>query len=145
MEGKEQNIVKIVDFGISGLSAGMKSEVTRAGSISYMPPEIIKQTHMHASPAMDVWSMGCILYAMLTGKLPFQAAKEEDLMKKIVEKEVKIPKNLKLNKHSVDLIKKMLNKNPDSRINVNDILNHQWVSNKTFIENNQESDFNEIV
>lgn len=39
---KESNEVKIVDFGIAGLYAGRKSEITKAGSINYLPPEIFK-------------------------------------------------------------------------------------------------------
>lgn len=58
----ESNVVKIVDFGISGLYAGRKSQVTKAGSIFYLPPEIFEKKNVNASPALDIWALGIILY-----------------------------------------------------------------------------------
>ena len=68
---EKSNQIKIVDFGIAGLFAGLKSEITKAGSINYLSPEVVTGKNLNASPAMDIWAMGCILYAMLIGELPF--------------------------------------------------------------------------
>ena len=68
---ENSNQIKIVDFGIAGLFAGLKSEITKAGSINYLSPEVISGKNLNASPAMDIWAMGCILYALLVGELPF--------------------------------------------------------------------------
>lgn len=66
------NKIKIVDFGIAGLYAGRKSEVTKAGSIFYLPPEIFENKNVNASPSLDIWSIGIILYQLVVGKLPFE-------------------------------------------------------------------------
>ena len=78
---KNSNSIKIVDFGIAGLFAGLKSEITKAGSINYLSPEVLTGKNLNASPAMDIWSLGCILYALLVGKLPFDDQKEVCLLK----------------------------------------------------------------
>lgn len=121
--------VKIVDFGIAGLFSGRKSEITKAGSINYLAPEIVSRKNLSASPALDVWAIGCILYAMLVGSLPFVDPSEKVVMKKILESEVDFPKNSKLSPESLDLIKKMLNKNPEKRIRIIDIKQHPWYLN----------------
>ncbi len=82
---KESNIVKIVDFGIAGLYAGRKSEITKAGSINYLPPEIFKNKNVGASPALDIWAIGCILFALVTGNLPFNDKQESQIIQKILE------------------------------------------------------------
>lgn len=61
------NKIKIVDFGIAGLCAGRKSEITKAGSLNYMAPEVFKKKDVGASPGLDIWAIGCILYAMVVG------------------------------------------------------------------------------
>lgn len=65
------NDIKIVDFGIAGLFAGWKSEITKAGSLYYLAPEVLSWKNMIASPMMDIWSVGCILFALVVGNLPF--------------------------------------------------------------------------
>ncbi len=70
---------------------------------------------------MDIWAIGCILYAMVTGYLPFIDKSESGLVKKIIESEPEFPKNLKLSAEVVDLIKLMLKKNPEKRVKMIDI------------------------
>jgi serine/threonine protein kinase len=118
--------IKIVDFGIAGLFAGRKSEVTRAGSLFYMAPEVLSKKNLIASPAMDIWSVGCILYALVVGTLPFQDKSEINLAKKIIESDVEIPKALKLSPELTDLIEQMLHKNAERRIKMAEIKQHPW-------------------
>lgn len=101
---KESLAIKIVDFGIAGLFAGRKSEVTRAGSLMYMSPEVLSKKNLAASPAIDIWSVGCILYALIIGHLPFQDKTEQGLVKKIIEKDVEFPKGSKISPEASDLI-----------------------------------------
>ena len=62
--------VKIVDFGIFGYNSGYFGEKSQAGSLRYMAPEIL-QGHTSSTPKIDVWSLGCILYAMVLGVYAF--------------------------------------------------------------------------
>lgn len=118
--------IKIVDFGIAGLFAGRKSEVTRAGSLPYLAPEVLSRKSLVAAPAMDIWSVGCILFALLAGGLPFQDKAEAQLVRKILEAEPEFPKALKVSPEAADLVEQMLHKNPDKRIKMADIRQHPW-------------------
>jgi tetratricopeptide (TPR) repeat protein len=68
----EEGLVKILDFGVAKLSGATR--LTRTGSavgtVAYMSPE--QAARDEATPQSDVWSVGALLYEMLTGQLPFQ-------------------------------------------------------------------------
>jgi serine/threonine protein kinase len=63
-----------VDFGVSGLHNGIDSEKSTAGSLLYLAPEIVDQSNTQADFALDIWSLGCILYLMLIGEHPFKGS-----------------------------------------------------------------------
>jgi len=127
--------VKIVDFGIAGLCAGRQSELTKAGSLNYMPPEIFKNKDVGASPDLDVWALGCMLYAMVIGNLPFVGKTDSELKKNIVEKNLEFPDEretgLKVTPEFKDLVYKILTKNPEKRINMYEIREHPWVKQES--------------
>ena len=134
----KSNKIKIVDFGIAGLCAGHKSEITKAGSTFYLPPEIFKKKNVTASPALDIWAIGCILYAMLVGKLPFVDKSDNRIIQKILETEPDFNKKLKLSHEVIDLCKKLLCKNPEKRIKMLNIKEHPWFLGKKFEGDNGE-------
>lgn len=77
--------IKIVDFGISGLHALNNAEKSLAGSLKYMAPEILTGTNTAADPAIDIFSLGVILFALVTGKLPFDGSDASVIKKKIIK------------------------------------------------------------
>lgn len=66
-EDQEDFLVKVVDFGI----AGVAEEKVDAGTLSYMAPETLEKVAADTSPAIDVWAIGVMMYAMVYGSLPF--------------------------------------------------------------------------
>lgn len=84
--------VKLIDFGIARsyfkLDAITGREMSRMDSISgttpYMAPEVFQRNY---SNSCDTWSLGVILYIMLSGYPPFEGYKEEDIIKKIIQLE----------------------------------------------------------
>jgi serine/threonine protein kinase len=76
--------IKIVDFGIAGIfGPNNRGERSDAGSLLYLAPEVLSGEDNRANPALDVWSLGCILYNLLTGKYPFDGESREEIVKKI--------------------------------------------------------------
>ena len=105
-------IVKVVDFGI----AGMGGDKVDAGTLAYMAPECLEKTAAETNPAIDVWAIGTMLYAMLYGELPFSSSNEKDLVKAIKNDEVKFPRNIPVTEEAKDLIRKMLTKDHNNRL-----------------------------
>lgn len=63
--------IKIVDFGIAGVCKAQQKDKTDAGTLAYMPPEVLSRTKVDAGPPIDIWALGCMLYAMVIGVMPF--------------------------------------------------------------------------
>ena len=131
-ESKGGSIIKVVDFGIAGLYSGYKFDVSDAGSLRYMAPEVLTGKNRAANPAIDVWSMGCILYALLNGEPPFTGTKKE-IVDSIIKGEYKIDSKLKskISVECIDLIKRMLVVDPNHRISTFDIKNHPFLTGET--------------
>jgi len=121
--------IKIVDFGIFGSNAGNTAEKSTAGSLKYMAPELLSG-RTHSTPAIDVWSMGCILHALVLGTYPFEANDRDELKKQILTKEIKVA--TKANRAFVSnaclvMIEKMLDKEPNTRISIHALLHDPWL------------------
>jgi hypothetical protein len=67
--------IKVIDFGISGVCTTFQADMVDAGTIAYMPPECF-EGNVSSSPALDIWAIGLMFYAMLYGTLPFYGATE---------------------------------------------------------------------
>jgi serine/threonine-protein kinase len=82
-------IIKVLDFGLSKFSdnpeENLTSESSVMGSPLYMPPEQLLSTH-HADERSDIWSLGVVLYELLTGTTPFRAAQMPELVAAILQK-----------------------------------------------------------
>lgn len=131
-ESKESNVIKVVDFGIAGLYSGYKFDVSDAGSLKYMAPEVITGKNRAANPAIDVWSMGCILYTLLHGETPFNGSKKE-IIDAIVRGEYRIDPKVKsrVSPECIDLMRGMLIVDCDHRLSTFDIKNHPWLTGET--------------
>lgn len=70
-ESKAKTRIKVVDFGISGMCKGNIHEKNDAGTLRYMPPEVLQGKITTASPSLDVWAIGVMLYCMMFQKFPF--------------------------------------------------------------------------
>jgi len=113
----EDETIKIVDFGLAKL--GDQTRITRSGTTmgtaAYMSPEQARGDEV--DQRTDVWSLGIVLYEMLTGELPFRGAKETAIVYSILN-EKPIPLDSETANIPVELekiIKKALNKDPDQR------------------------------
>lgn len=96
--------------------------------MKYMAPELL-MGHTQSDPAIDVWSMGIILYGLVMGDVPFFAQTKEELRKAILKRELKFDPKIRLSSDCKDLLKNMLIKSPEKRISVRDIIDHPWIQN----------------
>lgn len=149
--------IKLVDFGMAALQPVGKMLTTPCGSIHYAAPEVFEKNYDGSK--VDVWSLGIILYVMLTGATPFQyeprtMANNVSLWYSVIKSGV-FPMPEELSKEAQDLIRKMLIPNPKYRITLEDVWAHPlihkyeaewgespasttidcWIGPKPFIEN----------
>lgn len=117
------NSIKIVDFGLSNTYKPGEELKTACGSPCYAAPEMIAGKK-YEGLKVDIWSSGVILFAMVSGYLPFEDPNTGELYKKILACEYKPPKFI--SQEAKDLIKCILNTDPNKRINIEEIRNHPW-------------------
>ncbi|XP_024370886.1 SNF1-related protein kinase catalytic subunit alpha KIN11 isoform X1 [Physcomitrium patens] len=115
--------VKIADFGLSNIMRDGHFLRTSCGSPNYAAPEVIQRKY-YAGPEVDVWSCGVILYAMLCGILPFDDENITSLYQKITDGIYTLPSHL--SSQARDLITKILNTDPLTRITIPEIRCHPW-------------------
>jgi serine/threonine-protein kinase HSL1 (negative regulator of Swe1 kinase) len=118
--------VKIADFGMAALQQGPDYRLrTSCGSPHYAAPELIKGEPYRGN-LVDIWSMGVILYAMLAGRLPFDAGSSSDI-KPVLDliKRGKYPMPPEISSEAAHLISKMLRVNPRDRITIPQIWRHR--------------------
>ena len=121
---KKNQCIKITDFGLSALIK-QKNQILPdiAGTTDYLAPEIIKQIG-YLGQSADIWSCGVILFNCVTGKKPFIGSSSM-MLNNILSGKVEYPSN-KLSKELIDLLKKILDPNPNTRYNIQQIENHSW-------------------
>eukprot|EP01097_Dermamoeba_algensis_P002647 TRINITY_DN2047_c0_g1_i1.p1 TRINITY_DN2047_c0_g1~~TRINITY_DN2047_c0_g1_i1.p1 ORF type:complete len:362 (-),score=66.70 TRINITY_DN2047_c0_g1_i1:76-1161(-) len=118
--------VKLVDFGFSK-NFGEEKMVTSVGSPGYVAPEIL--TNESYDMAVDMWSVGVIIYVLLCGFPPFYADSPPDLFKKIlaVEYDFDDPAWDYVSDAAKDLIRHLLVKDPKKRLTADECLSDPWV------------------
>eukprot|EP00252_Welwitschia_mirabilis_P013578 TRINITY_DN2984_c0_g1_i1.p1 TRINITY_DN2984_c0_g1~~TRINITY_DN2984_c0_g1_i1.p1 ORF type:complete len:476 (+),score=78.03 TRINITY_DN2984_c0_g1_i1:525-1952(+) len=119
--------VMLTDFGLAKeVDESMRTN-SMCGTTEYMAPEIIlSKGH---NKAADWWSVGILLYEMLTGQPPFTHKNRQKLQDKIIKEKIKLPSYLTFEVHS--LLKGLLHKDPTKRLGggpdgSNEIKKHKW-------------------
>ncbi|KAI8641080.1 kinase-like domain-containing protein [Parasitella parasitica] len=135
----QENNVKICDFGLAicqqpvkvnpatnlPLSPDIVSDLDcAAGSLAYAAPEQIKSAKAISCPSTDLWSLGIILYALVTARLPFQDDYDLRLQQKVLDGRYEMPSNLSTSLQ--DLIKGCLDPNPKTRFTIHQVLQSTW-------------------
>ncbi|XP_021094021.1 calcium/calmodulin-dependent protein kinase kinase 1 isoform X2 [Heterocephalus glaber] len=122
--------VKIADFGVSNQFEGNDAQLSStAGTPAFMAPEAISDSGQSFSgKALDVWATGVTLYCFVYGKCPFIDDYILALHRKIKNEAVVFPEEPEVSEELKDLILKMLDKDPETRIGVSDIKLHPWVT-----------------
>ncbi|XP_010673649.2 calcium-dependent protein kinase 8 [Beta vulgaris subsp. vulgaris] len=125
---KENSALKAIDFGLSVTFKQGEKFTEIVGSPYYMAPEVLKR---HYGPEIDVWSAGVILYILLCGVPPFWAETEQGVAQAIIRSVVDFKRDPwpKVSDNAKDLVKKMLDPDPNKRLTAQEVLDHPWLQN----------------
>ena len=115
-------IAKLTDFGWSNYIQEDKERKTVCGTPIYLAPEIIKETGH--DERVDIWCIGVLLFELTTGKVPFQGNDIETLKTNILHLKINWPNEMDPN--AKDLISKILKLDPDERLTLEDIIQHEF-------------------
>ncbi|VBB73510.1 Putative serine/threonine-protein kinase [Podospora comata] len=117
--------VKIADFGMAALQQSQHHQLTTAcGSPHYAAPELLRHQAYKGS-AVDIWSMGVILFVMLAGYLPFDDDDLGVMIQKAKRAEYRMPPHL--SREAQDLIRRMLVPQPANRITMAQMWQHPLI------------------
>jgi len=135
----DDSSVMIADFGFASQVFAPKSLTNHCGTPFFVAPEIIRRDVYDESA--DMWSMGVIIYCLLSGKMPFSGRRSLDLFRAIISGEFNFDDDAwgQVSDDAKDLICKLLVTNPDERYTASEALNSAWFSNtnRTLLSNNQ--------
>jgi serine/threonine protein kinase len=112
--------VKVLDFGISKQQTPDDPELTKSGMVlgspSYMPPEQMAHAR-NADVRSDVWSMGTVLYELVTATLPFRGATMAEMIAHVLQAELRPPSQVQPGLPAAldAVVMRCLQKNPDDR------------------------------
>jgi serine/threonine protein kinase len=145
------HVVKISDFGVSYFSellaedhhssygnkdAASRSRIARelaktAGSPAFFAPELCTVGDNMAAritKAIDVWALGVTLYCLVFGRCPFEAETEYELFKLIPTQPLEFPADIEIEEDLQDLLCKLLTKDFEQRITLEQVRLHPWVT-----------------
>jgi serine/threonine protein kinase len=130
--------VKVCDFGLAATLRQVHEDAsflrhTKCGSIMYAAPEVLTATELlgYAAAPADVWSLGVILYAMLTGALPFACANAERCSRFAIAVQHGMRPACEANhlsEQATQMLCGMLQIDPAKRMSVGEVLSSEWLA-----------------
>ncbi|KOB63456.1 hypothetical protein PFHG_05240 [Plasmodium falciparum HB3] len=129
----KDGIAKIIDFGSCEELKNSDQSKELVGTIYYISPEILMRTNYDCSS--DIWSLGITIYEIVLCTLPWKRNQSfENYIKTIINSSPKINITEGYSKHLCYFVEKCLQKKPENRGNVKDLLNHKFLIKKRYIK-----------
>lgn len=140
--GNTEDAIKIVDFGFARMvpdGSGDGSMKTPCFTLQYAAPEVLRQASQQGAGAQgydktcDWWSLGVIMYTMLSGRAPFQSQckddRNEDIIVRIKEGNFNMsgPEWVSVSSQAKKIIKGLLTVDSSRRLSINELLKHEWL------------------
>ena len=135
-------VIKYVDFGAAKVIArqgktlvaasqatGGKANKSMTGTPMYMSPEVIKGENSGRAGAVDVWSLGCVILEMATGRRPWASLDNEwAIMYNIAQgNPPQLPSSDQLSPQGIDFLKRCFIRDPKKRASAAELLQHEWI------------------
>ncbi|OHT14909.1 AGC family protein kinase [Tritrichomonas foetus] len=117
--------VKISDFGLCGYISETKLMKTFCGSPCYCSPECLCRVQYDGRKS-DLWSMGVILYSMVTGEHPWNISNTSAMLRQILKADFTIPSYVSV--ECQNLIYNLIRASPNERFTINEVLDHPWLA-----------------
>nr|CDS15141.1 serine:threonine protein kinase MARK2 [Echinococcus granulosus] len=117
--------VKIADFGFSNEFSSDKKLDTFCGSPPYAAPELF-EGRKYDGPEVDVWSLGVILYTLVSGALPFDGQNLRELRERVLTGKYRVPFYMSTDCEA--LLRKMLHLNPAKRHTLESVMKDKWIN-----------------
>jgi len=126
MSKDDDSYVKIADFGFASRVYAPNSLSDQCGTPYFVAPEIILRKPF--GEKSDMWSVGVIIYCLLSGRVPFNGRRNVDLFRAVVNCEYSFDDDWdKISDHAKDLIKGLLVTDPSTRLSARDALQSEWI------------------
>ena len=122
---KTGRVVKLIDFGLSNLYGPERLLTTYCGSLYFAAPELLRASP-YRGPEIDIWSLGVIIFVMVTGAVPFDDTTMPGLHEKIKRGHVQYPAHV--SDSCRDLLQRIFVTDPCDRIILADVMIHPWLS-----------------
>ncbi|GJP38797.1 hypothetical protein CLOM_g23207 [Closterium sp. NIES-68] len=126
---EDDTYVKLTDFGIALFFEPGVSCTETVGSAAFIAPEMLQQAY---DQAVDAWSLGCVLFFLLAGVVPFRGATKEETFERIMEchvdRALRLPPWPRISPGAKDLVRRLLTKDPRERITLQEVLRHPWIT-----------------
>ena len=123
---KEKTHIVLIDFGISGFANGNQREKIKAGTTSFLPPELASGEEYSSNRKLDIWALGIILYRMVEGVYPFEGKNTKEIILSILKGKLEFNKKIKISYPLRTLIEGLLEKNYRFRIDDDSELFNKW-------------------
>ncbi len=125
----DQAVPKLVDFGLAKIIGPSEKADEPFGTLGYVAPEVLKKEPYSFS--CDLWSLGCIIYALLSGSLPFDCETQEETIKMTLQGplEFDLPVWDSVSDPAKELITGLLMKDPSKRYTLDRVISHSWFKN----------------
>ncbi|KDO26370.1 AUR protein kinase [Saprolegnia parasitica CBS 223.65] len=117
--------LKLADFGWS-VHAVASRRRTLCGTLDYLAPEMVQ--HLPHDAAVDIWTLGVLMYECLVGEPPFEADGTSATYQRILRVDLHFPDHV--SRAAQDLLTQILQKNPDQRPSLETILAHPWIATR---------------
>lgn len=122
---------KLVDFGLSKIIGPNEKCNDPFGTLSYVAPEVLLQKPYDKT--VDLWSLGVIIYLLLSGTLPFDDDDDKEIARQTIHDEVDFSYHIwkSIGDDVKDMIAKLLAKEKEDRMSLEDVLQHPWIVKKS--------------